>query len=135
MRGTETPVWSRGEVVGTRVQYDNRLLMFMIARLDRRQVALPAQAVPLVRVDDRLANALETLVEEPDDAAVAAHRETQCAVRPAAAGAMIDAPLPAVLDAAGEIAQTSFLCEHREHGRAGRRGRRPASRPTKPSPS
>ena len=35
LEGVEEQVWFRGEVVGTRIRYDNRLLLAHIARLDR----------------------------------------------------------------------------------------------------
>ncbi|WP_121118066.1 hypothetical protein [Croceibacterium ferulae] len=35
LEGVEEEVWFRGEVVGTRIRYDNRLLLAHIARLDR----------------------------------------------------------------------------------------------------
>ena len=42
--GVEEEVWFRGEVVGTRIRYDNRLLLAHIARLDRLALDESAQA-------------------------------------------------------------------------------------------
>ena len=53
--GIEEEVWHRGEVVGTRRRYDNRLLLAHVARLDRLAEANPQAEADAGRFDELLA--------------------------------------------------------------------------------
>src|SRR5688572_17413757 len=53
--GVEEEVWYRGEVVGTRRRYDNRLLLAHMARLDKLAEANPAAEADAGRFDELLA--------------------------------------------------------------------------------
>ena len=63
--GVEEDVWYRGEVVGTRRRYDNRLLLAHMARLDKLAEANPEAEADAARFDELLACiAGEALPEE-----------------------------------------------------------------------
>lgn len=63
--GVEEDVWYRGEVVGTRRRYDNRLLLAHMARLDKLAEANPQAEADAGRFDELLALvAGETVPEE-----------------------------------------------------------------------
>jgi len=53
--GIEEEIWYRGEVVGTRRRYDNRLLLAHVARLDKLAEANPGAQVDAARFDELLA--------------------------------------------------------------------------------
>ena len=62
-RGMSTPVFREGEVVGMKTVYDNRLLMFMLTRLDRSRFGdvSAAQAAQAATAGDRYAAALDAV--------------------------------------------------------------------------
>ncbi|WP_347304255.1 hypothetical protein V5740_06505 [Croceibacterium sp. TMG7-5b_MA50] len=69
--GQEEDVWFRGEVVGTRRRYDNRLLLAHLARLDRAAEA-PVARADAARFDEVLARVAgelppPELLARPDD--------------------------------------------------------------------
>ena len=55
LEGVEEDVWYRGEVVGTRRKFDNRLLLAHMARLDKIAEARPEAVEDLARFDELMA--------------------------------------------------------------------------------
>ncbi|HEY6815897.1 MAG TPA: hypothetical protein VI168_10195 [Croceibacterium sp.] len=67
IEGIEEQIWHRGEVVGTRRRYDNRLLLAHVARLDRLVEADTRALADIGRFDELLA--LASGVAAPEDLA------------------------------------------------------------------
>lgn len=72
LHGVSEPVWYRGEVVGSRTRYDNRLLLAHLARLDAHEARLPsarrAQVRAIARDFDVYVGELATGTAVPEEA-------------------------------------------------------------------
>ena len=105
--GIEEDVWYRGEVVGTRRRYDNRLLLAHVARLDKLAEANPGAEADAGRFDELLARVAG--VELP--AGLAGGDEDLPPTRHAYVEAACD-----VADLAAERALDELECRRAEEG-------------------